>query len=156
MPASDIERPLIIVGRNAMALLGSLRAQLGDLTVEDDVSLAHDRDVVADLLHLGHVMRAEQHRQPARGEPLDQRPHVTDARRIETVRWLVDDQQLRTPKQARGQPEALHHPIRVAAHPVIRAVCQIDDLQHLVHPIAGDAPSSRASPARFSRPVKYG
>jgi len=107
--------------------------------VEDHGSLAHDRDVVADLLHLGHVVRTQQHCQSTRGEPLDQRPHVTDACRIETVRRLVHDQQLRTADQARSQPQALHHPIRVVAHPVIRAVCQIDDVEHLVHTIACDA-----------------
>ena len=44
---------------------GAMRAQLGDGAVEGDRAAAHDRDVVADLLDLVHVVGAEQHRQPA-------------------------------------------------------------------------------------------
>jgi hypothetical protein len=130
----EAERPGIVVGVEAMALFRRSVAQLGDLAVVDDRARTHDRDVVADLLDLGHVMGAEQHRQAAGGEALDQRAHVAHAGGIEPVGRLVENEELRVAQQAGGDSEALAHAERVAPDLVVRAIGQIDELEHLFHP----------------------
>ena len=93
--AGDGEGALVVGGGEQVAGVRRHRAQLGDGAVEGDRAAAHDGDVVADLLDLVHVVGAEQHRQSAAGEPLDQGPHVPDAGRVQAVGGLVEDQQPR-------------------------------------------------------------
>ena len=107
--------------------------------VEGHRAAPHDRDVVADLLDLVHVVRAEQHGQPAVGEPLDQRPHVADAAGVQAVGRLVEHQQPRVAQQAGRDAEALAHAVGVAAHLVAGAVAELDDVEHLVDPVVAGA-----------------
>ena len=93
---------------------------------------AHDRDVVADLLDLVHVVGAEQHRQAAAREPLHQGPHVAHPRRVEPVGRLVEDQQPRLAQQAGGDAEPLPHAVGVAADLVAGPLDEVDDVEHLV------------------------
>ena len=56
---------------------------------------------------------------PFAGEAADQLAHVAHPRRVEAGRGLVEDQQARAAQQRRGDPQALAHPVRVAADPVL-------------------------------------
>ena len=103
------------------------------------VPAVHDRDVVADLLDLGHVVGAEQHGQPAGGQPLDQRPHVADAGGVEAVGGLVEHQQPGLAQQAGRDAEALAHAVGVAADLAVGPVGQVDDLQDLLEQPGPDA-----------------
>ena len=58
-------------------------------------AVADDRDRVADLLHLGQDVRAQQHGDAALAELADHRADVADAGRVEPVGGLVEDQQVR-------------------------------------------------------------
>ena len=57
-----------------------------------------------------------------------------DARGIEAVGGLVEDQRVRVPQQRAGQREALAHPERVGAHRPAGRRGELDELHKLVHP----------------------
>jgi hypothetical protein len=153
---SSVQRPRVVVGADAMALLGCLLAQLGQAAVVDDRAAAHDRHVVADLLDLAHVVRAQEHGQAARGEPLDERAHVADAGGVEAVGRLVEHQQPRVAQQARRDAEALAHPVGVAADLVTGAAGQVDDLQRLVDPVRAGAAVEHGEPLEIPAPGQVG
>ena len=69
-------------------------------------------------------MRRHEQRQAGGADVGDERPHVADARRVETVGRLVEDQQLRAAEQRGGDAEALLHAERVAPERVVGAVLQ--------------------------------
>ena len=75
----------VVAGAQQVAGVGCHGAQVVDGAVEGHRAPVHDRDVVADLLDLVHVVRGEQHRQAAGREPLHERPHVADAPRVEPL-----------------------------------------------------------------------
>ena len=64
--AGDGPRPRVVAGAEQVPGVGGHRAQVGDRAVEGDLAAAHDRDVVADLLDLVHVVRGQQDGQAAR------------------------------------------------------------------------------------------
>ena len=68
---------------------------------------------------------------PLVGEPADERAHVPHAGRIEAGRRLVEQQQARRAQQRPGDAEALAHAVRVAADLVLRAVGEVDGVEHL-------------------------
>ena len=92
---------------------------------------------------------------PSPREAADQPAHVAHARRVEAGGGLVEDQQPRAAQQRRGDPQALAHAVRVAAHLVLRARRQLDDREHLRRCArAAPSPSSAASSSRFLRAVR--
>jgi len=72
--------------------------------------------VVNRLLHLGEHMAGYEHRLAVGGEAAHERAEPANAFRVEPVRGLVQDQQLRVAEQRAGEPEPLPHPKRVAAN----------------------------------------
>jgi hypothetical protein len=72
------------------------------------------------LLDLRDQVARDEHRDPVAGERLDQAAHLDDARRVQTVSRLVEDQQLGTGEHGRRDAEPLLHPQRVRAVPVPR------------------------------------
>ena len=111
-------------------------AQLGKSALVDDPALADDRHPVAELFHLGEQVAGEQDGDPLAGEPANEQAHVAHPRRIETGGRLVQKQQPRRAQQRGGDPEPLLHPVRVAADPVVAPVAQLDQLEHLLDPVA--------------------
>ena len=91
--------------------------------------VAHDRDRVADLLHLGQDVGAEQDRDAGVPEVADQVPDGADPGRVEPVGGLVEDEQVGALQQRSGDREALLHPVRVALVVVAGPVSQADLLQ---------------------------
>ena len=71
--------------------------------------MVHDRDAVAQVLGLFHVVRRQQHRAALGLEPLDEVPQRAPALRIEAGRRLVEEDQLRIvdERQRDRQPLAL-------------------------------------------------
>ena len=120
----------------------------------DELALVHDRDVVRDLLDLVEQVRRDEDR-PA--VLLDERAdHLAEgghARRVEAVRRLVEDQQLRVVEEAARDAEPLPHPHRVRLHLPVGVRREADALERRVDPAAGVAaeearPRPRGSPGR--------
>ncbi len=127
------------IGR-AQAVPGAHRpGQLGDVALVQDPAAVDDRDPVAQLLDVGHLVAREEHRDPLRREAADERLHVAHPGRVEAGLGLVEDEQPRAAQERGGDAEPLAHPVGVAADPVARPVGQVDGVEHLVDPRAGVA-----------------
>src|SRR6059058_2169935 len=129
-------RPLGIAAPQPVAGRRS-REQLTERAFVDDRALANDRDAVAELLDLVQQVAREENRDPVAGEPPDEVAHVAHARRVETGRRLIEQEETRLPEERRGDPETLTHAMRVAADLVLRAVSQLHRLEHRLDPGAG-------------------
>ncbi len=129
------QRPVVVGGLEPVSGPGTA-LELRYLPLVDDPSRAHDRDPVADVLHLGQQMAGQQHGHAVLGQTPDQQPHVPHAGGIEAGRRFVEQQQLGIAQQCRGDPQALAHAMRVAADAVTLAAGQLHGLQRLIDPVA--------------------
>ena len=87
----------------------------------------HDRDPVAQPLHLAQEVRVEEHGRAARLRLADDRPHVVAADRVERGRRLVEDHERRVAEERGREAEALLHALREAGRPVAAAVREADE-----------------------------
>ena len=142
------ERALVVGGRQPVGGPGAA-LELGDRALVDDLARAHDPDPVADLLDLGHQVAREQHRHPLPRQPADQQAHVAHPAGIKPGGGLVEQQQLGLAQQRRGDPQALAHPVRVAADAIPRPVGELDRVQRGVDP-------RRRARRRRTRPAARG
>ena len=62
--------------------------------------------------------------------------HVAHPGRVEPGRRLVEDQQPGPPQERRRQAQTLAHAVGVAAHAVAAPPRQLDDVEHLLDPVA--------------------
>ena len=92
---------------------------LGHRALGQQPSAADDRDRVGDQLHLAQDVAGDQDRLAPVGEAAHRRPDLVDARRVESVGRLVEDQQVRVLEQGRGDGEPLLHAERVGPEPVL-------------------------------------
>ena len=106
--------------------------QLVDRARCQQLAVADDGGRRADLLHLGQDVRAQQHGHAGRPEVADRLPDLADARGVETVRRLVEDEQVRLLEQGRGDREPLLHAERVGLVAVLLAPAELDRLDRLV------------------------
>src|SRR4051812_14493981 len=77
-------------------------------------------------------MAQDEHRPAASGLCAQQVTHPADARWVEAVGGLVEDQDLGIAEQRRGDREALAHPHRVALDASVSRSAQPDVLEDLV------------------------
>ncbi len=80
-----------------------------DRAGREQAAMANDRDAVADLLDLRQDVGTEQDRHTGLPEVADRLADLPDARRVETVGGLVEDQQLRRLQQCPGDRQTLLH-----------------------------------------------
>src|SRR4029077_6053171 len=120
-------------GAQTVAAAGALQ-ELVEQPLVDDPPVANDRNAVAELLHLGEKVARQQDRDPLGRQPPHEVAHVAHSRRIEPGGRLVEQQQLRGAQQRRGDAEPLSHTVRVTTDTILRAVAQVDDVEHLVDP----------------------
>ena len=73
-----------------------------------------------------------EHGAAARGLAAQQAAHPADARRVEAVRRLVEDE-TRVAEQRGGNRQALAHAHRVALHAAVRGGVETDRGEHLLH-----------------------
>ena len=95
-------------------------------------------------LRLVHVVRADEHRDAARGEAVQLVPEVAPGLRIDAGGRLVEQQQLRLVQQAGGEREALLPAAGELAGELLRAIGETElregrfdagpDIVHRVHP----------------------
>jgi hypothetical protein len=84
---------LLVGGAQPVAPTRALQ-QLVEAALVDDLSLADDRDAVAELLDLRQHVAREEDRDPFGSETLHERPHVAHPCWVEPCRRLVQEQQL--------------------------------------------------------------
>ena len=91
--------------------------QVDDRPLVQDPAPVDDRDPVAQLLDVGHLVAREHHRDPLRREPAHERLHVAHPGRVEPGGGLVEQEQLRPAQQRGGDAEPLLHAVGVVARP---------------------------------------
>ena len=110
---------------------------------------------VAQLLHLGHQVAGEQHRDALAGQPAHQLPHVAHAGRVEPGGRLVQHQQPRVGAAARRRSPAAGA-CRGSSRRPCRCARSASSTRSSTSSIRARAspPSSAASSSRFVRPVR--
>jgi hypothetical protein len=111
-----------------------------------------DGHLVAEVLDLGRVVAAQEHRRPAAGEAAQQSAQIPRAGRVEAVGRLVEDQQLGTAEQRGRRPQALPHPEGYR-----RIFCAAQGVRDTTSRTSSTcpgsrSPSNRASNSGFRRP----
>ena len=113
--------------------------QLGERRLDDQLAAGDDQHVVDRLRDLGEHVARHQHRAAAGRVRADEVAQPAHALGVETVRRLVQDQQLGVAEQRRGETEPLAHAERVALHAPVGGALELDELQHLAHARVGHA-----------------
>ena len=117
----------VVVGRSADQLLGSAGL--------DDVAVAHDHDVVAQLEGLGQVVGDEHHRlADLIVEAQDLVLHVAPDQRIEGAERLIEEHDLGIHGEGAGQPDSLLHPTGELIRIAVRMAGEPDQIDHRVGP----------------------
>ncbi|VFA81503.1 Uncharacterised protein [Gordonia paraffinivorans] len=114
--------------------------QFGLGALGDDPAASDDDDVVGDDLDLVEQMRRQQHCAAAIGVVPQQGSHPVDARRVEAVGRLVEDEDLRVAQQRGRDTETLPHAEGVVADSSPGFFrCEADQFEHLVDTLGADA-----------------
>src|SRR5262249_42711873 len=103
----------------------------------DELAVAEDGGVVADLVDVGKVVAGDGQRFLA-GKRLDPAEHAAAGFRVQAVGRLVPDEQVRLVDQAGGHGEAGGHAVGEAADPVAGGVQQVDGADERSQPRLAD------------------
>src|SRR5580765_615840 len=112
-------------------------ANLGHRSLGDEVPVAHDTQVGADLLHLGQQVAGDEHGGAVGGERADERPDLAGPLRVQAVRRLVEHEQVARHEQGCSDGEPLPHAEGVGPVLLPRRRKEADPLQGGVDAAAG-------------------
>ena len=115
--------------------------------MRDEPGPVDDHDLVGELCDLRENVAGDENRAAAPGEGAQEVAQPADSFRIEPVRRLVEDEQLRVAEQRAGDAQALAHAERVGLDPAAGGTRQLDLLEHLVDPPLRD-PAGRRQHAK--------
>jgi signal transduction histidine kinase len=121
----------------------TLPAQLVDGAVGDEPTASDDTDPIADLLHLAEQVAGQQDGPPSGAEAADQVTHVGEARGVETVGRLVEDQQLGVLEEGGRYAEPLLHAQRVRREAIAGAVGELHHVETIGDALARCSHQSR-------------
>ena len=138
-----------MLGRDVDVLAGPPH-HLGHRPGEDQLAEADHHEVVADRLDLRELVRRDDHGASVAPQFAEQLPDLHDPRRIEPVRRLVEDEQVRVGEEGGGDAEALLHPEREALHRLAVAPGQPDLREHSVN--SGKREAAQAGERHEVRP----
>ena len=111
--------------------------QLVDGSLADDLATIDDGHLVARAFHLIEEVGGQHDRPSLVDQAADHLAHLVDARRVQAVHWLVEDEQFRVAQQAAGHAEALAHAHGVIGDLVVGPLGQPRALQYRVDPLVG-------------------
>ena len=114
--------------------LGHARLQLGRRAAGHDLAARDDRDPVAELVGLEHVVRREEHRRAGGDEGGDGLPELAGADRVDADARLVEEEDLGLVQQAARDVQPLPHAARVALDPLPLAPVELHQLEELTDP----------------------
>ena len=103
----------------------------------DDAPAVHDRDPVAELLGLLHVVGGQDDRRTAGPDPADGVPEVAAGLRVEPGRRLVEEDDAGVVDQGQGDREALLLPARKLVDQAGALLLEPDHRQQVVDPRLG-------------------
>src|SRR5437899_1711118 len=103
----------------------------GGWAAEQRPTLIENDQPICDLLQLPEQVAAQENGLALVTEAPQEVAQLDDAQRIESVRRLVDDQELRIGEQRHCEAEPLLHPMRVPPCRVLRAIGELNGLQHV-------------------------
>src|SRR2546422_7665772 len=107
--------------------------QLRGTSLGDDLAQVDDRDALAELVRLFHVLgRQEDRHVLLRVKATQILPHRDPRLRVEAGRGLVQEQDSRVVHEAGTQVEPPPHPARVRVGPAVRGVLQLQDIEELL------------------------
>ena len=95
------------------------REQIGEASVGDHLAGADHDEAVDGRFDFGEQVAGQQHGAALVGEVAEQFAHPGDAFGVEAVGRFVQDEHLRVADQGLGDAEALTHPERVGADPLV-------------------------------------
>lgn len=104
--------------------------QFGQRSLKQYMAVVDDADLLDHLLHLAQKMARDQHRRARGGGHVpDERAHLLNARGVQTVRRLIQNQQLRAAQQRHGNAEPLLHAERILPDPAVAVLRQMHNVQ---------------------------
>src|SRR5690606_41919075 len=115
-------------------LAADLRLQDGGRAVRDALPPVDDDDVVGELVGLLQVLRGEQHGDAVVGQAAHDVPQAVAAARVEAGGRLVQEEDLRTPDQARREVETAAHPARVGLGGAFGGGGELEPVEQLGRP----------------------
>ena len=105
----------------------SARNQRLRLVERDDAAVIDNRDAVAQVFRLFHVMGGHQNRAAARPERFQQRPELPPRLRVKSGRGFIQEQQVRIAGQRTGERQALFLSARQLADAAAALALELDD-----------------------------
>ena len=108
-----------------------VRDDLFERAARDDAPLVQDRDVGAEFLELGEVVRGVDDGRPIVGELADRAQDLTARLHVRADRWLVHKDQVRAvhDRHARVEPALL--PARQVRGALAAFLCEAEEIHHL-------------------------
>src|SRR4051794_16734697 len=107
--------------------------QLIDTSHSEYPTAVDDADVIASVLDLRQKVARDEHRAAFGAERSNQLAHLDDAGRVETVRRLVEHEEIRVLEQHRCHAEPLLHAERIRRVTTIGAFAEPDPFEYLLH-----------------------
>ena len=119
-------------------IAAAVALQFGQRSLKQYMAVVDDADLLDHLLHLAQKMARDQHRRARGGGHVpDERAHLLNARGVQTVRRLIQDQQLRAAQQRHGNAEPLLHAERILPDPAVAVLRQMHNVQHAADVLMG-------------------
>src|SRR5579884_1015197 len=101
-------------------------------TGSNELPSTHNADPRADLAHLGQNVARHKNRLLHLSQLTDQLAHLHDTSRIETIPWLIEDNQFWIREQGCTHTETLTHTERIGRIAILATLTQTHNVQHLI------------------------
>ena len=118
-----------------MTVLPSCAFSSAGVPLGDHATHVHDREALGEPVRLLEVLRREQHRRAVGHELADHLPECVPARKVQTGRGLVEEQDRRPCHQRSGHIEPAAHPARVRSDRAVGRLRELETLQELSRPL---------------------
>ena len=117
--------------QTALGVIGMLANQFIDGSDSPELSQCHYCDAIADQLDFLKDVAVEKNRLTPFLEPVQNIADLRASHRIQTIRWLVENQQVRVVQHGLREPQALPHPLRVPANRFMLTTAEADELKQI-------------------------
>ena len=114
------------------ALAADAVLELVGRALGDHAAAVDHRDEVGEPVGLVEVLGGQQHRRALGHEPLDRRPHLQAAARVQAGRGLVEEEHRRAGDERRAEVEAPAHAARVGLDHAVGGLDEVEALEQLL------------------------
>ncbi len=130
---------LLLRRADPRARLRILRDEVRGAQVGQELAATDDDQMFGGDGHLTHEVARHENGPPPRRQRLHELADPDDAFGVEAVHGLVEHHHLRVTEHGGRDAETLGHTEREAANPLLRDLAHARHVEHLVHPLGGDA-----------------